>query len=158
YQLIAWPTPPEVQSSDFNVETQAGSIVPVRVYYPGPERSPENVEGITVFIHGGGFEVGNLDSHDTICRQLCSETNLPLVAVDYRLVWQNGKGTNSFDDVTSAFQWVRRRYANAKIVAAGESAGGNLAAALTHANRTEIKGQLLMSALLSDQVGEAHVN
>ena len=56
-----------------------GGELPVRIYRNAGAR------GVVVFFHGGGFTIGDLDSHDEICRQLAAQSGATVVAVDYRL-------------------------------------------------------------------------
>lgn len=87
---------------------------------------------VMVFFHGGGFVVGNLDSHDALCRALSDALPAVLVAVDYRLAPEY-KFPAGIDDAFAATQWVAE---NAKalgssadrVLVGGDSAGGNLAA------------------------------
>lgn len=110
-----------------------GSVppVPVRVYRPhraGPEAPA------VVFIHGGGFAVGDLDTHDPTCRLLAVVAGVVVVAVDYRLA-PEAPFPAAVDDVTTAWRWVAANAASLGIDAGavgvmGDSAGGNLAAVL----------------------------
>ena len=56
--------------------------VPVRIYQPPSQRTHS---GALVYYHGGGWVIGNLDSHDEVCRQLCAGAGIVVVSVDYRL-------------------------------------------------------------------------
>ena len=98
-----------------------------------------------VYFHGGGFVVGGLDSHDSICAEICAGTGYRVVSVDYRLAPEHTHPA-SFDDCMTATRWVLNSF-EGRIVMAGDSAGGNLAAAVTHALRVQtdrIAGQLLI--------------
>ncbi|MFX4662448.1 alpha/beta hydrolase fold domain-containing protein, partial [Acinetobacter baumannii] len=85
-----------------------------------------------VFFHGGGFVVGNIDSHDVVCRKLAHEGELIVISVDYRLAPEHPFPAAP-DDAIAATTWVA---ANAgqfgidagRIMVGGDSAGGNLAA------------------------------
>lgn len=112
--------------------------VPVRIYSAG--KPGTNV----VYFHGGGFVVGGLESHDDVCAEICAQTGYRVISVDYRLAPEH-KHPASFDDSATATQWVLEQYDGA-VVLAGDSAGGNLAAAVAHANRgnARIKGQVLI--------------
>lgn len=115
--------------------------VPVRVYRAGEP-------GATVlYFHGGGFVVGGLDSHDSICAEICAGTGYRVVSVDYRLAPEYVHPAQ-FDDAMTATRWALGRYEGA-LVLAGDSAGGNLAAAVAQALRgsdgaARISGQLLI--------------
>jgi len=87
---------------------------------------------ITVFFHGGGFVIGNLDSHDNICRCLAKRAGTLVVAVDYRLAPET-RFPGAVKDACAALAWVHRNARDiggdaSRIAVAGDSAGGNLAA------------------------------
>lgn len=113
--------------------------VPVRIYSAGqPSRS-------VVYLHGGGSVVGGLESHDDICADICSETGYRVISVDYRLAPEH-QHPAAFDDAWTVVQWVGREYGDG-LVLAGDSAGGNLAAAVAHHARgrpLSILGQVLI--------------
>ncbi|WP_366111713.1 alpha/beta hydrolase [Aestuariivita sp.] len=113
--------------------------VPVRLYEAGaPSVS-------VIYLHGGGFVVGGLESHDSICAEICSGTGHRVISVDYRLAPEHPHPA-SFDDAVTATAWVLERFPG-PVVLVGDSAGGTLAAAVTHAMRgrtDRITGQLLI--------------
>jgi acetyl esterase len=86
-----------------------------------------------VYYHGGGFVLGGLDSHDDICAELCAATGYDVVSVDYRLAPEHLHPA-AFDDACATFDWATTTL-DLPIVLCGESAGGNLAAAVAHARR-----------------------
>lgn len=104
-----------------------GGEVPVRIYTPvagGARRC-------LVFFHGGGFVIGDLDSHDALCRQIANESGCKVVAVDYRLAPEH-KFPAAVEDAWAAVKWVEENAGDLGIDAnhlavAGDSAGGNLA-------------------------------
>jgi acetyl esterase len=107
--------------------------VPVRVY------TPVAAEAATlpalVFFHGGGFVIGNLDSHDALCRQLANESGCKTVSVDYRLA-PEAPFPAAVEDCFAAVQWVEKNASDLGvdpncIALAGDSAGGNLAAVIS---------------------------
>lgn len=109
--------------------TVAGHV-PVRAYWPTDE---ENLP-VVVYYHGGGWVLGNLDTHDSLCRQLASEAECVVIAVDYRLA-PDAKFPAAFDDSFAATAYVAEHHDEfsidpARLVVAGDSAGGNLAAAV----------------------------
>ena len=97
--------------------------VPCR-HYPG-------TGGTILYFHGGGFVVGGLHSHDDVCADLCATTGLHVVSVDYRLCPEHPHPA-AFDDACAAAKGVAAELP-APLLLAGDSAGGNLAAAVTHA-------------------------
>ena len=122
--------------------------VPVRIYSPeGNGPFP-----ILVFFHGGGWVVGNLDTHDCACRLLTTGAKYLLVAVDYRLAPEN-KFPAAIEDAFAALEWVSENSETLngdplRIAVAGDSAGGNIAAILCQMSRDrkgpEIKYQILI--------------
>ncbi len=98
-----------------------------------------------VYYHGGGFVVGGLDSHDDVCAELCARTGYRVVAVDYGLAPET-VFPGCFNDAWAAYNAIRARW-DGPIVLAGDSAGGNLAAAVAHAARGQREmpvGQVLI--------------
>ena len=88
---------------------------------------------VVVYLHGGGFVVGGLDSHDDVCAEIRAATGLTVVAVDYRLSPEH-RHPAALDDTIAV---ARHLAAQGPILLAGDSAGGNLAAAAAHALRAE---------------------
>ncbi len=108
--------------------------VGMRVYSCGqPTRT-------VVYMHGGGFVVGGLDSHDDVCAELCAQTGYRVVAVDYRLCPEHVHPAQ-FQDCWDAVTWAAENFGD-PIVLAGDSAGGNLAAAVAHYARGRLQGIL----------------
>jgi acetyl esterase len=124
-------TPPLVaKSEDRAIPGPAGEIG-VRIYTPeGKKPFPA-----LMFFHGGGWVLGDLDTHDPLCRALTNEARCITVAVDYRLAPEH-KFPAAVEDCYAASQWVARNCvaigANpARLALSGDSAGGNLAAAVS---------------------------
>lgn len=113
---------------DREIPGPAGPI-PVRVY------RNEGSEGVFVFYHGGGYVIGDLDTHDQLCRQLALEAEATVVAVHYRLAPEDPFPAG-IDDAWAALRWVdanRDELAGApgaRIVVGGDSAGGNFSAVM----------------------------
>ena len=98
-----------------------------------------------VYYHGGGFVVGGLDSHDSICADICAETGLRVIAVDYPLAPEFGY-PHDFNAALAAYNAVAAQFCGTCLVC-GDSAGANLAAAVSHKMRgSEIapRGQVLI--------------
>lgn len=139
---------PEV-ASVVNRDMQAshGSL-PLRIYTPhGPGPFP-----LMVFFHGSGFVVCSLDTHDAMCRNLCAGAGCVVVSVDYRLA-PDAKFPAGPDDCLAATRWAAANAGGlnadpSRIVVAGDSAGGNLAAVTALRVRDEggpkLVGQLLI--------------
>lgn len=123
------PYPPGVTSHD---APTAG--VPCRVY---PGRQPT-----VLYLHGGGYVVGGLHSHDGVCADIRGATGLSVVSADYRLSPEHLHPA-AFDDACSV---ARHLAAERPLILVGDSAGANLAAATCHALRgnPQIKGQILI--------------
>jgi acetyl esterase len=116
---------------------------PARVYRPegtGPWPT-------TVFFHGGGFVVGDLDTHDQVCRRLCRDARTVVVSVDYRLAPEHPFPAG-VEDALAAARWCADHRAELggddRLAVAGDSAGGNLAAVVAQAMPEELTAQLLV--------------
>ena len=144
--------PPVASVVNRDLQTPAGSLG-LRVYTPlgdGPLR--EGSFPLMVFFHGSGFVVCSLDTHDGMCRNLCAGTGCVVVSVDYRLA-PEAKFPAASDDCLAATRWA---VANAaalgadpgRVLIAGDSAGGNLAAVTALRIRDQggprLLGQLLI--------------
>lgn len=112
--------------------------VPCRRY----EMAGTTPEVTVVFYHGGGFVVGGLHSHDDVCAELCGRTGFRVVSVDYRLA-PEVVFPGCYNDAFEAFDAIQTAYPG-RIIMAGDSAGGNLAAAVTHHARSRIAGVVLI--------------
>ena len=112
-----------------------------------------------LFFHGGGFVVGGLESHDSICAEFCDGTNCSVTSVDYRMAPEHLHPA-AFEDCLIAFEQLAVE-TDLPIVLAGDSAGGNLAAAVSHAVRGHKRapiGQLLIyPGLGGDQTTGSYV-
>jgi acetyl esterase len=105
-----------------------GGPIPVRLYYPR-DQSPC---GAAMFFHGGGWVLGNLESHDPTCRALAAGSGALVVSVDYRLAPEH-KFPAAADDSYAATRWAADNaaalgYPEGRLAVCGDSAGGNLAA------------------------------
>jgi acetyl esterase len=112
--------------------------IPLRLYRPLGAR-PDTVLPALVYYHGGGWVIGDLDTHDTLCRELANLSGCAVVAVDYRMGPEH-RFPAAVDDALAAAEWVRAQAAalgiDAKRLAVGgDSAGGNLAAVVALAAR-----------------------
>jgi acetyl esterase len=151
-RFVSNPEPPELESvNELSVPAPHGSI-PARLYTPKKLRKTDGLAPCLVFFHGGGWVIGNLDSHDVACRQLAHEGELIVISVDYRLAPEH-KFPAAVDDAIAATKWVadnaRRFGLNAsRLMVGGDSAGGNLAAVVSLAardgNGPAIAGQVLI--------------
>lgn len=99
--------------------------IPIRVYRAA---QPDN-STMVLYFHGGGFILGGLESHDDVCAELCQRTGYEVVSVDYRLSPEHLYPA-CHEDGYAAFEWAAGAYGDRAIVLAGDSAGGNIAAAV----------------------------
>ena len=131
--------------------------VPIRIYRPSAQ---DNLACI-VFYHGGGWVIGDLETHDAPCRRLANATGAIVVAVDYRLAPEHPFPAAQ-DDCYTATCWVANNAANlnidpSKIAVAGDSAGGNLAAVVSLRARDE-NGPKIAHQLLIYPATDAAMN
>ncbi|OBB10598.1 lipase [Mycolicibacterium setense] len=128
-EIPRMPVHPEVQTEDRVIPGPAGPI-PVRVYRP--PTADGATPPVVVFIHGGGWALGDLDSYDGTARQHAVGADAVVVSVDYRLAPEHPYPA-AVDDVWAVTQWVAANGAELgvdtnHIAVAGDSAGGNLSA------------------------------
>ena len=106
--------------------------VKVRHYRPAGKEDPSIPLPTVVFVHGGGWTLGSLDSHDSTCRWFCRRAEVAVLSVDYRLA-PEAQFPAGLDDVTSVASAVLQGKVQGvdaqRVVLAGDSAGGNLVAA-----------------------------
>ena len=105
-----------------------GHQIPIRIYRPRLEARLPAV----IYYHGGGWVIGSLDSYDALCRRIASQGDCVVISVDYRLA-PEFKFPAAPDDALTAFRWIAAQAAalhidDARLIVAGDSAGGNLAA------------------------------
>lgn len=124
----------EIDSAqDRTIPGPAGDI-PVRVYWPKTDSA--DPLPILVFYHGGGWVIGDLDTHDAACRHICGDAGIIVMAVHYRLAPEHPFPA-SVDDAIAAASWVGAHAGElgadpTKIAVGGDSAGGNLSAVVCH--------------------------
>ncbi|MBM4385576.1 MAG: alpha/beta hydrolase [Deltaproteobacteria bacterium] len=125
----------------------AGEI-PIRIYQP----HGAGVKPVLVYIHGGGWVIGTLDSYDATCRELAQGAGCVVVSVDYRLAPEN-RYPAAPDDCYAALKWVAANAASLgadakRLAVGGDSAGGNLSAVVSQMARDKggpaIRFQLLI--------------
>jgi acetyl esterase len=149
---IVNPDPPALDSSKpLSIPAPHGTI-PARIYTPKTLRKNNGLAPCLVFFHGGGWVIGDLDTHDVVCQKLAHEGELIVISVDYRLAPEH-KFPAAADDAITATIWVAdnaRQFGidAAQLLVGGDSAGGNLAAVVALAMRDEggpkLAGQVLV--------------
>jgi len=143
---------------DRNIPGPDGEI-PVRIYTPvaaGSDALP-----VLVYYHGGGWVIGDLETHDALCRTLANEAGCKVVAVDYRLAPEHVFPA-AVDDCYAALKWVEANGASigvdaTRIAVAGDSAGGNLAAVISQIAKAE-KGPRIALQLLIYPVTDTDID
>jgi len=117
-----------------------GGALPVRLYEP----DAEGPHPLTVFFHGGGWTAGDLDTHDNVCAALVDEAGTSVLSVDYRLAPEDPFPA-ALHDCYAAVEWAtefghRVKCDPDRVAVAGDSAGGNLAAAVSLLARDRRRG------------------
>ena len=146
------PEPPELaRAAELSIPAPHG-VIPARLYEPKKPRRHDGLAPALVFFHGGGWVIGDLDSHDVVCRQLADAGALIVISVDYRLAPEH-KFPAATDDAIAATQWIAANARELGIDASrlsigGDSAGGNLTAVVALAARDAggpaLAGQVLI--------------
>lgn len=140
YALDAWPwqapLPDGVTASDDRLAVPADASGParrvrVRSYTPAHHRDDVAGAGALVFVHGGGFSIGSLDTHDAVCRRLAAGAGIEVHSVEYRLAPEHPFPAG-LSDIAAAWavlhtRWVERGGDPARIGIGGDSAGGHAA-------------------------------
>ncbi|MEQ8267156.1 MAG: alpha/beta hydrolase [Parvibaculum sp.] len=136
------------KTEDRAIPGPAGDI-PIRIYTPvaGGGTGPA-----LVYFHGGGWVIGDLDTHDALCRTLANEAGCKVIAVHYRLAPEHPFPA-SFDDAFAAVKWVEANSSEIgidpnRIAVAGDSAGGNLAAAVCLRAKSEKDPEIAFQLLI----------
>jgi acetyl esterase len=151
-RFVTNPEPPELASVKEIAIPGPGGAIPARVYTPKALRLADGMAPCLVFFHGGGWVIGNLDSHDVVCRTLAHEGELIVIAVDYRLS-PEAKFPAAVEDSITATKWVSDNAMTlgidtTRLMVGGDSAGGNLSAVVAiHARDhggPKLAGQVLI--------------
>jgi acetyl esterase len=111
------------------IPARDGHLLPARLYAPSTEAGLP----VLLYLHGGGFTIGSVATHDVLCRELARLAGCMVVSLDYRLAPEHKFPTAS-NDAWDALQWLAREASAlgadpARIAVGGDSAGGTLAAA-----------------------------
>jgi acetyl esterase len=124
-----------VDAVDLTIPGPAGPI-PARHYRCTEARGP-----LLVYYHGGGWVLGDLDTHDNLCRLICRDGGVHALSVDYRLAPEH-KAPAAVEDAFAAYRWALEHAAElgaepGRVAVGGDSAGGNLAAVVSQLARNE---------------------
>ncbi len=145
-RALTQPVPPEVAEARELEASGPHGAIPLRLYRPLRAGGAGNTGDaavqalpVLVYFHGGGWVIGDLETHDTLCRELANASGAAVVAVDYRMGPEH-RFPAAFDDCLAAAYWVQREAAALgidpkRIAVGGDSAGGNLAAGVAIAAR-----------------------
>jgi acetyl esterase len=136
-----------VPVSDFTIPGPDGPLR-TRHYRPALEEAAP----LLVYFHGGGFVVGDIESHDGLCRMICRDAAIHVVSVDYRLAPEH-KAPAAVDDCVAAYRWALGHAGElgadpSRIGVGGDSAGGTLAALVALRSRDEGMPQPALQVLL----------
>lgn len=126
-EVLDLPRAPLSRVEDLQVPGAQGVPLPARRYRPSdPSR------GTLLYLHGGGFTIGGLETHDSLCRQLALHSGAEVLALDYRLAPEHRFPT-AVDDAWAALRWLHEQgsvagFDTGRLAIGGDSAGGTLAA------------------------------
>jgi acetyl esterase len=123
------PQLPRVQ--DMAIAVRDGANVPARLY--APQAQSAAALPVLLYLHGGGFTIGSIATHDVLCRQLAHLSGCAVVSLDYRLAPEHPFPT-AINDAWDALQWLHKHghtlgLDTTRMAVGGDSAGGTLAAA-----------------------------
>ena len=132
-EVLDPPRAPLARVLDLTLPAADGSLLPARLYLPIDAASHARLP-VLLYLHGGGFVIGSLETHDSLCRQLALRSGGAVLALDYRLAPEHRFPT-AVDDAWAAMHWLAGPGAlqlgldGARLAVGGDSAGGTLAAA-----------------------------
>ncbi|MGI9026753.1 MAG: alpha/beta hydrolase [Burkholderiaceae bacterium] len=147
-RAILQPLPQDVaEVGELSAEGPHG-VIPMRLYRPRAADATtgdvENALPVLVYYHGGGWVIGDLDTHDTLCREIANASGVAIVSIDYRLGPEH-RFPAAYDDCLAATYWVHAHahelgLDSSRLAVGGDSAGGNLAAVVAIAVRDHVGG------------------
>ena len=146
-KALTQPDPPVMSHVHDHLPNLGGVQVPVREYRPMGVTANAVLPAL-VYYHGGGWVIGNLDSHDAVCRSLANKMGHAVLSVDYRLAPEH-PWPAAAEDALCSLRWA---YDNAaelginpdRIAVGGDSAGGNLAAVVSQQRPVPLVFQMLI--------------
>ena len=128
-EVLEPPRAPLARVEETTLPGADGATLPARLYAPSHDVLP-----VLLYLHGGGFTIGNLETHDSLCRQIARRSGAAVIALDYRLAPEHRFPT-AVDDCWAALQALaqpqtatRLRLDTMRLAVGGDSAGGTLAA------------------------------
>jgi len=127
-EILDLPRAPLARVEEVRVPAADGTLLPARLYAPSANKLP-----VLLYLHGGGFTIGNLETHDSLCRQLALRSGAAVLALDYRLAPEH-RFPVAVEDAWAALQWLASTGADelsldgTRLAVGGDSAGGTLAA------------------------------
>ncbi|MGB8224518.1 MAG: alpha/beta hydrolase [Polyangiales bacterium] len=149
--------PPDIgRTSELTIPMRSGPRM-ARAYYPPGADAPRGGRRGLVYYHGGGHTIGSIETHDTLCRRLCSAASCIVISVDYRLAPESPFPA-ALEDCYDAYRWVRVNahelgMAFDRVAVGGDSAGGNLAAVVSSIARDEEQPMPCVQLLIYPGVG-----
>lgn len=131
--LLDIDPPPLAHERLLSIPTRDGAFIPARLY-AGRQPDATGLLPVLLYMHGGGFVVGSLDSHQPLCRGLAADSGAAVLSIGYRLAPEHRFPT-AFEDAVDALAWLGKNGREigldpSRIAVGGDSAGGTLAAAL----------------------------
>lgn len=126
--VLEVPRAPMHRLADFAIPARDGAALPARLYVPVDQPDLP----VLLYLHGGGFTIGSVETHDVLCRELARLAGCAVVSLDYRLAPEHRFPTAS-NDAWDALQWLAREARSlgldpGRLAVGGDSAGGTLAA------------------------------
>jgi acetyl esterase len=126
-EILELPRVPLPRVENLGIAAADGTRLKARLYAPSNDKLP-----VMLYLHGGGFTIGNLETHDSLCRQLALRSGAAVIALDYRLAPEH-RFPVAVDDAWSAMEWLAANGAalgldGQRLAVGGDSAGGTLAA------------------------------
>jgi len=126
-EILELPRASLSRVEDIRIPAADGSPQPARLYAPSNEVLP-----VMLYLHGGGFTIGNLETHDSLCRQLALRSGAAVVAYEYRLAPEH-RFPVAVDDSWMAMKWLSQQahalgLDGTRLAVGGDSAGGTLSA------------------------------
>jgi acetyl esterase len=127
-EILDLPRAALARVEDLQIAAPDGTNLPARLYAHAHERLP-----VMLYLHGGGFTIGSLETHDSLCRQIALRSGAAVLALDYRLAPEHRFPT-AVDDAWAALRWLAENGTalgldSTRLAVGGDSAGGTLAAA-----------------------------